>query len=57
MKKKQYLRPSVEVVELRQQQHLLAGSSVTKSGSIDDYEDGDFSWAREDDFQDFDLDE
>ena len=27
MKKKQYLRPSVEVVELRQQQHLLAGST------------------------------
>lgn len=57
MKKKQYLRPSVEVVELKQQQHLLAGSAVTKNGSIDDYEDGDFSWARENDFQDFDLDE
>ncbi len=27
MKKKEYLRPSVEVVELRQQQQLLAGSA------------------------------
>jgi len=26
MKKKQYLKPSLEVVVLKQQQHLLAGS-------------------------------
>ena len=58
MKKKQYLRPSVEVVELRQQQHLLAGSDVNSvTAEFEDYQDGDFSWAREDDFQDFDLDE
>ena len=58
MKKKQYLRPSVEVVELRQQQHLLAGSDVNSvTAEFEDYQDGSFSWAREDDFQDFDLDE
>ena len=57
MKKKEYERPTMQVVKLEQQQQLLAGSAVTKSASIEDYEDGDFSWAREDDFQDFDLDE
>jgi len=58
MKKKQYLRPSVEVVELRQQQHLLAGSnSAPNSASFEDYQDGDFSWARENDFEDFLQDE
>ena len=57
MKKKQYLRPSVEVVELKQQQHLLAGSDVSATAEFEDYQDGDFSWAREDDFQDFNLDE
>jgi hypothetical protein len=29
MKKKQYLRPSVEVFELNHQQYLLAGSDVS----------------------------
>ena len=45
MKKKQfYEKPSMKVFELKQQPQLLAGSAVTQSGSIDDYEDGDFSW-------------
>ena len=35
MRKKQYLRPSVEVVELRHQQHLLAGSDV--SAGVQDF--------------------
>lgn len=57
MQKKEYQRPTVDVVELKQQQHLLAGSVTAE---FEDYQDGAFSWdelAREDDFQDFDLDE
>ena len=53
MKKKQYLRPSVEVVELRQQQHLLAGSDVsaTMNGTFTEED-----LAREFDFgNDFDF--
>ena len=57
MKKRDYLSPTIDVVELKQQQQLLAGSAVTQSASFDDYQDGSFAWAREDDFQDFDLDE
>ena len=58
MKKKEYERPTMQVVQLQQQQQLLAGSNpAPNSASIEDYKDGDFSWAREDDFQDFDLDE
>ena len=58
LKKKEYQSPTVDVVELKQQQHLLAGSNpAPNSASIDDYQDGSFAWAREDDFQDFDLDE
>ena len=58
MKRKDYLSPTIDVVELKQQQQLLAGSNpAPNSASIEDYQDGDFSWAREDDFQDFDLDE
>ena len=54
MKKKEYQSPTIDIVELKQQQHLLAGSVTAE---FVDYQDGDFSWAREDDFQDFDLDE
>ena len=61
MKKKEYERPTMQVVKLEQQPQLLAGSNpAPNSASIDDYQDGSFSWAewaREDDFQDFDLDE
>ena len=31
MKKKEYLSPTIAVVELKQQQHLLAGSDVSAS--------------------------
>ena len=45
MKKKEYERPTMEVVELQQQQQLLAGSNpAPNSATIDDYEDGEFSW-------------
>lgn len=43
MKKKDYEKPTMEVVQLKQQTHLLAGSTPN-SASIDDYEDGEFSW-------------
>lgn len=43
MKKKEYERPSMEVVELKQQAQLLAGSAPN-SASIDDYEDGGDVW-------------
>jgi hypothetical protein len=42
--KKKYKKPSMQVFELKQQPQLLAGSAVTQSGSIDDYEGGAFSW-------------
>lgn len=44
MKRKEYEVPTIQVVEVKQQPQLLAGSAVTQSGSIDDYEDGEFSW-------------
>ena len=44
MKRKKYERPTMDVVEVKQQAQLLAGSAVTQSASIDDYEDGEFSW-------------
>lgn len=44
MKKKEYERPTMQVVQLKQQPQLLAGSAVNQSASIDDYENGDFSW-------------
>lgn len=47
MKKKEYERPTMQVVQLKQQPQLLAGSAVTQSASIDDYEDGGFSWEEE----------
>jgi len=44
MKKRDYEKPSMQVVKLKQQPALLAGSPVTQSASIEDYEDGTFSW-------------
>ena len=46
MKKKQfYEKPSMKVFELKQQPQLLAGSNpAPNQASIDDYEDGEFSW-------------
>lgn len=45
MKKKLYEKPSMRVFELRQKPALLAGSNpAPNSGSIDDYQDGTFSW-------------
>jgi len=43
MKKKEYEKPSVEVVVMKQQPQLLAGSAPNQA-SIDDYKDGEFSW-------------
>ena len=43
--KKKFEKPSIQVVELQQQQQLLAGSNpAPNSAEIDDYEDGKFSW-------------
>jgi hypothetical protein len=42
--KKMYEKPSMKVVPLRQKPALLVGSPVTQSASIEDYEDGTFSW-------------
>ncbi len=36
MKKKEYLKPTIDIVKLKQQQHLLAGSL----DEPDDYESG-----------------
>ena len=43
MKRKEYESPTMQVVQLKQQPQLLAGSTPN-SASIDDYEDGVFSW-------------
>jgi hypothetical protein len=52
MKKKEYLSPTIDVVELKQQQHLLAGSDVSASmpGTFDEED-----LAREFDFEDEDF--
>lgn len=44
--KKKYESPTMQVVEVRQQVQLLAGSGPlnTEGAQIDDYEDGIFSW-------------
>lgn len=48
MKKKEYERPTMQVVQLQQKPTLLAGSNpAPNSASIDDYEDGEFSWEEE----------
>ena len=47
MKKKKYEKPSLEVVVLKQQPTLLAGSNpAPNQASFDDYEDPEtpFSW-------------
>ena len=46
MKRKVYESPTMQVVEVRQQVQLLAGSGPlnTEGAQIDDYEDGVFSW-------------
>jgi len=46
MKKKQfYEKPSMQVIELQQRTMLLAGSNpAPNSATIDDYEDGEFTW-------------
>ena len=44
MMKKEYERPTMQVVQLKQRSQILAGSTVTQSGSIDDYKNGEFSW-------------
>ena len=43
MKKKEYERPSIEVVELKQQAQLLAGST---SATIQNYQDGGNVWTQ-----------
>ena len=43
MKKKEYERPTMDVVEVKQQPTLLAGSAPNQA-SFKDYEDGEFSW-------------
>ena len=43
MRRKAYEKPTTEIVECEQDQQLLAGSTPNKA-SIDDYEDGEFSW-------------
>ncbi len=47
MKRKQYEKPSVEVVVMKQQPTLLAGSAVNQSARFEDYEEGNFSWEDE----------
>ena len=46
MQRKEYETPAMQVVEVRQQAQLLAGSDKVApiGASIDDYEDGVFSW-------------
>ena len=43
MKRKEYEKPTMQVVLLRQQPQILAGSTPN-SASIQDYEEEDFSW-------------
>ena len=45
MKKKLYEKPTMQVVQLKQRQQLLIGSNpAPNQASIEDYEDGTFSW-------------
>ena len=43
MKKKLYEKPTMQIVQLKQQPQLLAGSTPNNA-SIDDYENGEFTW-------------
>ena len=42
-KRKLYEKPAMQVFELKQQLQLLAGSTPN-SATIEDYENGSFSW-------------
>lgn len=43
--KRKYEKPSMEVFELKQETQLLVGSNpAPTSASVDDYQDGSFSW-------------
>ena len=46
MKRKAYEVPTMQVVEVKQQPQLLAGSGPlnAEGAKIDDYKDGEFSW-------------
>ena len=46
MKRKEYEKPTMQVVEMRQQPQLLAGSdkAAQTGAEFDDYEDGEFTW-------------
>jgi hypothetical protein len=47
MKTKVYQKPTMKVVKLQQRTHLLQASGEvpqSKGASIDNYEDGSFSW-------------
>ena len=45
MKRKKYEKPSVEVVVMKQQAQLLAGSNPAPNQAIfDDYEEVPFTW-------------
>jgi len=46
MKRKEYESPTMQVVEMRQQPQLLAGSdkAAPTGASIEDYEDGGSVW-------------
>ena len=44
-KKKEYERPAMQVVQLKQQPQLLAGSNPAPTGaSFEDYQNGEFTW-------------
>lgn len=43
MKKKDYEKPTMQVIELQQQAYLLQASAPNQA-SFKDYEDGEFSW-------------
>ena len=45
MKRKKYEVPTMQVVEVKQQAQLLAGSNpAPNQATIDDYQNGEFSW-------------
>ena len=45
MKRKKYERPTMDVVEVKQQAQLLAGSNpAPNQASFEDYKDGEFTW-------------
>ena len=53
MKRKVYEVPTMDVVEFKQQEQLLAGSP---SATIDGYEDGEFNWNGAPEFTDLEND-